>query len=130
MARVGPARKSRRHGPRQEGLDPRQKPGERFRLRRRHAPEQASEPPAEQGSSRTQRPLALLAEGKRLAPAIVRRAHPLEETRILEPGEKLRDGGRGDRRPPGELGSDDVSTGDRLESDVLRRRQRRFVTRE
>jgi hypothetical protein len=103
--------------------------GEGIDLGRWQLGEQSREPLAQRRLSRAESPAALLGQRERLAAAIVLEPGAREQSVILQRGEQLRDGGRGDRGAPGELGSDHLPVGDRLQRQVLRDRQWRSIQR-
>ena len=74
--------------------------------------------------------MALFGEGEWLPAAIVLEAAAREQAVFFEGGEQLRDCRGRDGGTAGELGSEDLSLGDRLQRQVLRDGERRIVRRE
>jgi glycosyltransferase involved in cell wall biosynthesis len=62
--------------------------------------------------------------------AVVGGGPALDESRVHEPGDQVRDGRTGDARAAGKLSARDLAAGDRAKRQVLRNRQRRLVRRQ
>ena len=103
---------------------------EGVRLRWWQVGEEAGEPFAQGRLRRAQGPLAVLGEGDWESAAVVLETVAREHSGSFECGEELRHGRRRDGGTAGELGSDDLAFGDRLQCQVLGDGEGRVVRRE
>jgi hypothetical protein len=109
----------------------RQRPAERLDLRRGEVAEEPGEPLPQQGPGRLKRGLPCGREQEALAPPVISAAGaPLDEPVALEAAQELGHRRRRDARPAGEIGSEDIAPGHRLERAVLSGGQGRLVGRE
>lgn len=91
--------------------------------------QERTEPGSEHAPGRSQDALSLRAQAENASPPIRGRIAN-HQTRRLQRGKKLRDGGSGDRSPVGQVGRADLSAVELLEGEVLRHREWGLVCRE
>ena len=92
--------------------------------------EEAGEPFAQGRLRRAKGPLTVLGEGDGESAAVVLETVAREHSGSFECSEELRDGRRGHRGAAGELGSEDLAFGNRLQCQVLGDGKGRVVRRE
>ena len=128
MYRSGRRWSAWRGGARQRCLDPRQHARERVDLRSRQIPDQRREPPGQQRLGAAQHRLPLRGQQKLLTSAIPVGCPPVEQARVAQSVEELRDGRTRHTGASRELVDRNLFARDRAQRQILRGRQRRLVT--